>query len=243
MILLAALVIGIFAGPLEVQARRTPKYRPFIKEKKLFLTEGKSTKLTITNAHEYKISYKSEDKSVMKVSKTGKITGVKMGLTNVLVTFSVAGVGSTTYTIPVRVWKKPFSKMTKTRTIEPGMQCQLWIASNHGEGRETGVDITVSADSEAEQLNLHTLAWEENPEREYFPGCPEMPEHAVVDKGYMTAKKRTIKTGGNLYLQEPTKVVWITNDGDTSVKVTFAVKSAKGEKCLRWFEFRDVEAE
>lgn len=240
--LVAALVFGIFAGPSEVLAAKAPKYRPFIKERSVAITEGKSTKLTIKHAEEYKVTYQSEDKSVMRVSKTGKITGVKMGLTNLRVIFSVAGIGSKTYTIPVRVWKKPFVKLTKTRTIEPGMQCQLWISSNVGEGSWTNVDIMVKADSEAENVRLHTFAWEENPELFWYPGCPLMKQHVAVDKGYMSTTSREIKTGGRLYLQKPTKAVWIDNDGDTPVEVTFSVKTVKGEKNLRWFEFKDVEA-
>lgn len=240
--LLAALMIGILAESSEVMAVNKSKYRPYIKERSVALTEGKSTKLTIKHAEEYKVKYKSADKSIMKVSKTGKITGVKMGLTELCVTFSVAGVGSIDYTIPVGVWKKPFSEITQTRTIEPGMQCQLWLSSIQKAGRRTNVEITISTDSEDENLKLHVYGLEENPEIKYHPGCPMMKLFVEADKGYINKRIKEKKTGGELFLQTPKKAAWVINNSDAPVEVTFTVKTANDSKDLKWIELKDVKA-
>lgn len=239
MILLAALIIGIFAGPSEVLAGKAPKYRPSIKERSISLTEGKSTKLTIIHGDEYKIAYKSEDTSVMKVSKTGKITGVNMGLTNLRVTFSVSGVGSKTYTIPVRIWKKPFKKMTKTHTIEPGMQCQVWLYAYKEGEQQSSMEITVKSDSEDESLMLHVFGLEENPDFKYYPGCPLMQLNVEVDKGYINTKTREKKIKGPVILSAPKKVAWIENESDDPVEVSVTAKL--NDKSLKWFVFQDVE--
>lgn len=241
MILLAVLMIGIFSRPSEVQARKAPKYRPYIKERSIALTEGQSTKLTIEDADEYKIAFKSDDTSVAKVSKTGKITAVNMGQTNLRVTFSVAGVGSKTYTVPVKIWKKPFKKMTKTHTIEPGMQCQVWLYAYKEGEQKSSMEITVKSDSEDESLMLHVFGLEENPSFKYYPGCPLMQLNIEVDEGYITTKTREKKIKGPVILSEAKKVVWIENESDEPAEVSVTAKL--DDKSLKWFVFQDVELE
>lgn len=234
-ILLAVLLFCNFAVSAEVTAASKPKYRPFLREKSLSLTEGESKKLTIKYADEYKIEYKIADKSIAKLSQNGKITAVKMGQTEIYISFSFAGKVKYDRTIPITVWKEPFSELTETRTVEPGMQCQIWVAST-SKG-DTDTKITISTESEDEKLSLHVFRWESNPR-----ACPSSkePSSIAVDKGYINNKTKQKSTSGKLFLKSPVKTVWFNNDTGAPVEVEITVAAADGKEVLKYVEIKDV---
>ena len=61
----------------------TVKKKPAISKKTVTLRKGKSTTLKLNNATAKKVTWSSKNKKVAKVSRTGKVTGVKKGTTTI----------------------------------------------------------------------------------------------------------------------------------------------------------------
>ena len=93
-----------------IQTKRTDaetiktQFPVLVMDKKVYL--GKATQIEVKNADDAEIVYSVKDTSICKVSKTGKLTGKKLGRTNVVVCISKNG-QKYYYRLEVRVLEQP----------------------------------------------------------------------------------------------------------------------------------------
>ena len=212
-LLLTVLFFG-FVSPVTTFTTEAAGYYPRIKEKNLTLQVGKSKKLTITNDDGLKKKFKSKDKTIAKVSKTGKITGVKKGETDIVVTFSAPKKDSYDTVVHVKVKPKPFTSLTITHTIENLTQYRIWVKS--ADGKKLSYHIAISTESESKDLNL-----------KIYDGILNYKNGGVMfvgDLAQINSSQKKVEITSNK------DVVWIDNRSGVPVEVTITISTDKKKK-------------
>lgn len=223
-LLLTVLFFGLFS-PVSTFTAEAAGYYPRIKERKLTLQVGKSKKLTITNADGLTKKFKSKDKSIAKVSKTGKVTGVKKGETEITVTFSAAKKGSYEMKVPVTVDPKPFTTMTITYTIENLTQYRIWVESESG--KKIFYDVAISTESENENLNLEICDGNYNNKN---GGAMSVSDLARID-----SSQKEVEITSNK------QIVWINNRSGAPVEVTITITSVDDKEKMKDVDFNEAK--
>ena len=223
-LLLTVLFFG-FVSPVTTFTTKAAGYYPHIKEKKLTLQVGKSKKLTITNDDELKKKFKSKDKTIAKVSKTGKITGVKKGETDIVVTFSAPKKDSYDTVVHVKVEPKPFTSLTITHTIENLTQYRIWVKS--ADKKKLPYNIVISTESESENLNL-----------EIYDGNVNKKSGGVVFVGDLAQIDSSQK---EVEITSSKEVVWINNRSGAPVEVTITISTADAKRKMKDVDFDEAK--
>lgn len=225
LLLLAVLFFGL-VSPVTNFTAEAAGYYPRIKEKNLTLQVGKSKKLTITNADRLKKKFKSKDKTIAKVSKTGKVTGVKKGETDIVVTFSAPKLGSASKTVHVKVEPKPFKTLTKTVTIENFTQYRIWVKS--ADKKTLFYNLTISTESESENENLNLEIWDGDVDGKI--GLWNVGDLAQIDASQKVAEVTSCKD-----------VVWINNRSRAPVEVTIMISTADAKRKMKDVDFDEAK--
>lgn len=223
-LLLTVLFFGL-VRPVTTYTAEAAGYYPRIKEKNLTLQVGKSKKLTITNADGLKKKFKSKDKTIAKVSKTGKITGVKKGETDIVITFSAPKKGSYDAEVHVKVEPKPFTSLTKTVTIENLTQYRIWVKS--ADKKKLPYNIVISTESESENLNL-----------EIYDGNVNKKSGGVVFVGDLAQIDSSQK---EVEITSSKEVVWINNRSGAPVEVTIMISTADAKRKMKDVDFDEAK--
>lgn len=117
-LLIAALCAGSLAGaPDKAEAKK----KATIKKKSLTIVKGKSKKITIKNKNKkYRYTFTSNKKKVAKVSKAGKVKGIKVGSAKITVK-EIAGKGKKRNMgkVKVKVINKDTTKASNTPATTP----------------------------------------------------------------------------------------------------------------------------
>lgn len=223
-LLAAALFLGLYSSIGAITAEAA-NYYPMIMERSVTIQVGKSKKLTIKNDEGLKKTFKSKDKTIAKVSKTGKITGVKKGETDIVVTFSVPKLGSYEKVIPVKVEPKPFKSMTKTVTIDNYTQYRIWVTGLDKE--KLTYHITISTESENEDLNLEICDGNYNNKN---GGAM-----SVSDLAHMDSSQKEVE------ITSKKEIVWINNRSGAPVEVTIKISTDDKKKKMKDVDFDEAK--
>lgn len=210
LLLVAALVMGTLFIPEQAFAAKYPG----LKQDSIRLTVGQSKTLTLKNAKGLKVKFYSVDSRIATVSKKGKVTAKKEGMTTIHATID----GKWPCECRVYVDPKPVAK----KTVK-------WICPNSWDGAQTHVvvertvkdapfEITISTESEDENLNLTVY------EATSGNGM------SVVGKIGPDAKKLTLTATKTIIIESAT---W-------DVRINITVKTKDGKKTIKKVTVVDV---
>lgn len=187
---------------------------PRLVDHSLNLRVGESKTIQVKNCGGLKVTYKSGDKSIATVSKTGKVKAKKEGRVYISV-IAKTKKGDLRGNWSCRIDVKPAltDKKTVKKTIDANRQLQIQVFKTV---KNAEMEITITTDSEDENLKLD-IGIVEKPNN-YSAKIPIV-DHITPDK-----KEVTIKTSKKV-------VIW--NDMENAVDVTVKVKTADGKKTIQ----------
>ena len=219
-LMMAVMMFSTVLGQQPVIAAKKPKLAT--SSKSFVLLEKKTKKLTVKNKGKAKIVYRSKNKKIAKVNKSGKVTGVKKGSTQIMLYVTKSG-KKTKLVAKVKVVKK--AKKLKLTNSKNEALTELSLSK--------GSKTTLKAKKSPSSSN-DTITW----------STSNKEIATVSSKGVVKAlKKGTCKiTAKGKYSKTKQSIsLTVTGQNLASLKQTYANDFLIGA-ALNTYQFNDAEA-